>query len=279
MFRFALPFGLLLLACATRQPAPTAPAAAATAAPSTETAVILEPEPAESPVPPPPLALELTSAPMGEVPADWVSHPWREAIVAPKDGARIGLSALAATAIALNLPKQSPGVTVWVQLDDFAPVAARAGLTLSAAMLEWDELHPGTHRLVLFAADADGRVLSHGDSPLLDVARFVVAASDGGGSAPPATVPAQALLSPHGTLNGQAAASSARLQFWTEATSEAVAVRVTGPGGSSAQHQLPRGAYALSALPSGDYRFDIGTTPPMSAVITVNRELSPGAAQ
>ncbi len=277
MFRFALPFGLLLLGCATRQPAPTAPAAAATAASSTETAVILEPEPAEPPAPPPPLELELTSAPMGEVPADWVSHPWREAIVAPKDEARIELPALAATAIALNLPKQSPGVTVWVQLDDFAPVAARAGLTLSAAMLEWDELHPGTHRLVLFAADADGRVLSHGDSPLLDVASFVVTASDGGGSVL-ATGPAQALLSPHGTLNGQAAASSARLQFWTEGTSEAVAVRITGPGGRSARHQLPRGAYALSALPSGDYRFDIGTTPPMSAVVTVNQELSPGAA-
>ena len=73
-------------------------------------------------------------------------------------------------------------------------------------------------------------------------------------------------------MNGEAAASSAKFQFWVP-TPEAVRVTIRGPGGRVVHYDLVRGAYALSSLPSGDYEFLVNGSPPLRSVVTVNREL------
>ncbi len=281
MSRFVASSVVLLVACAQNAPpagTPRTAVAEPTPEPALDGVVIPESEEPALPVPAPrraPLMLQLTPAPMGELPASWAAHPWAEAITSPKDGQQVAPEKAADLSCSLSLPKQEQGATLFLQLDDFAPVVARSGLKIGEMHFEWDTTPPGVHRLVLFAADSDGRALLRDASPLLDVVYFSIGSDTA--QAEPSKMPRQALLSPHGTLNGETSASDARVQFWTD-TEEPVAVKLTAVDGRTVEHLLSRGGYTLSPLPSGDYSVDVATAKPMRTVITVNRELSADVA-
>ncbi len=253
----------------TSKSAAIAPAASVTAEPVTPPTVQVQSLPAES------------VAPM-------------DVILAPRSGQVIRHADAAGATIKWRRPPLAADEQLMLKLDAFAPRAvdrAQQRLRLRDLLFEFDQLHPGQHRLVAFvqrAASPEDQV-DEVKSPAalvklqrirFEIDRAEAAPAAGDGSAPKGSestpkgpesdAPEHELvvLSPHGTFNGARAADQVQLNFvllpksslgfQQAADSATVSVRLIEPSGAQQSLSLQPGRYALRNLESGDYRIELG---------------------
>lgn len=250
------------------RPAAKQPAQLQGASPSASSASAMRPEPA-------PAMLELSLAALPPVPAAaeraWgACLAWAGAAGGGWTERRVQVSPV------LFTPAAQPQYQLRLKLDEYVPLTVNPGQQVGLQQLapEFEVLPPGKHRVLLFAQDAAQRVALAADGrPLTCSLDWELSTSEGKAARVDHTQ-APVIFSPVGTLNGLSAEQPV-LQFWANAQQQ---LRIIGPGNKQFSQLLTPGAYGLSALPSGDYQFEL--LAPASGerkhwTISVNREVRP----
>jgi hypothetical protein len=275
-------------ACAAPAPGPVQlerPVAASSASPA-QAAVAAGGDSGTATAPPVAMALRLEAIAPTPAPAP---APLVE-IKSPILAQQIPLPKLGAYLVRLkveNWPLAANGAGVEIALDDQPPrrVLDEKGIRLASLTADEREPKPGEHALVVWAIRASGELVR----PAAGQSRAPVAAvrfwaGEAGGPVS-ATAPPR-LVSPRGTLNGDAAAESAlvdflpqNLAFGAAAPPLRVKLQGVGAGAPPSAAELTLDAWqpvAIRGLASGDWLITVEQgTARAERVISVNRDLAP----
>lgn len=200
----------------------------------------------------------------------------RVEIVQPVSGGKLEALGASSTEVRVASNGLPEGAAVLIALDGQRPrrVPSSGKLTLADLNPPGVPLASGPHTLLAVAVDGSGRAFreTNGAEKPFAVTDFVV----GEGTAPPASSPRLACLSPTGTHHGEDAARLI-LELYPVGSlpSDTVPVRVVAEQGGAELQLDPRRPYAVSGFVGGDVRFVAGGDGALRAecVTTLNPEV------